>query len=81
MNRLSGNPAMLRTPHEVQARFNAELAACPFCGGVPMLHVGPSPHVTCTGCAADGPCFEARKGDAEEMQYKAILAWNARTNR
>ena len=63
---------------EVLDYFHIDMIRCPFCYGPPALHIGPSPHVVCTRCAANGPTFEARKEDNEEKQLSAIRAWNAR---
>jgi hypothetical protein len=72
----------IMTPQDVEAAFGVALAPCPFCGNPHVgLWVGPTPHITCPKCEADGPAFEPQRNvSLEERQYRAALSWNARIN-
>lgn len=78
VNKMAGRPEMMMAPGDVLAYFKVDLLRCPFCGGVPALYRGPSPHVVCMACAAEGPVFESRRDNTEEMQHRALVAWNVR---
>ena len=61
----------------VSDRYGEEIKPCPFCGSNNIaLYMGPSPHMTCGGCGADGPAFDGSRDDIEYRQHKAIKAWN-----
>ena len=64
---------------EVERQFNAQLLPCPFCGaGASVgLYVGPTPHITCMRCGADGP-LPLRGGEQVERMHAAICGWNYR---
>lgn len=65
-------------PGQVASRFNAEPLPCPFCHSKTVgLWVGPTPHMTCGNCGADGPAFEGSKDDLEYRQHRAFEAWQA----
>jgi hypothetical protein len=78
VNKMAGKPEMMRSNHEVTQYFGVEMLPCPFCAGPPALYMGPSPHVVCTKCAAEGPVFESRRDNLDAVQHRAVLAWNAR---
>ncbi len=62
---------------EVEHRFGESVKPCPFCNcPVAGLWVGPSPHMTCADCGADGPTFEGSRELLEFRQHKAVKAWN-----
>lgn len=64
-------------PSEVEARYGVEIRPCPFCRCPTVgLYMGPSPHMTCANCGADGPTFEGRGGTLEQRQHEAVTAWN-----
>jgi hypothetical protein len=66
-------------PSEVEQRFNEAPLPCPFCRSQSIgLHLGPSPHMTCGGCGADGPTLEGPRDTLEERQWLALQKWNAR---
>lgn len=79
INRMVGKPEMLQSSYDVERAYGVELRACPFCGGVPSLYRGPSPHVVCTSCAAEGPVFESRRDNRDAVAHRALVAWNRRT--
>lgn len=59
-------------------RFNAEPKPCPFCQSTAIgLWMGPSPHMTCGGCGADGPACEGRNETLWERQDQAFNAWQS----
>ena len=61
----------------VEGRFGETVKPCPFCGcPVAGLWVGPSPHMTCAECGADGPTFEGARETLELRQHQAVKAWN-----
>lgn len=65
---------------EIEARFGREPKPCPFCRSKTIgLYMGPSPHMTCGNCGADGPTFDGRKEDLEDRQRRAFDAWQAST--
>lgn len=82
-NRLCGQPGSLMERSVVAARYGVELEPCPFCRGVPAMHItGRSPHVTCTSCAANGPSTEiSGRVDRDEATARAAQAWNGHTPR
>lgn len=61
----------------VLGRFNGEPAKpCPFCSSTTIgLWMGPSPHMTCGGCGADGPVFDGSRETLMERQDQAFRAW------
>jgi hypothetical protein len=62
---------------QVMARFGEEPKPCPFCNCPEVgLWVGPSPHMTCAQCGADGPTFEGALETIEHRQHQALRAWN-----
>lgn len=64
-------------PAQVEGRFGETAKPCPFCNcPVVGLWVGPSPHMTCAECGADGPTFGGRRETLEMRQHQAIKAWN-----
>lgn len=66
------------TPHEVHQLFGEEPKACPFCESRTVgLWLGPSPHMTCGSCGADGPVFEGPRETLQARQHAAIKAWQA----
>lgn len=75
-------PRYLANPHltsdETAATFGIELNQCPFCGHLPQLSAGYTPHVTCYECGADGPYVEGPSDTRFERCVKAILLWNKR---
>lgn len=65
--------------YEVERVFNTRLKACPFCGCLNVaLYLGPTPHITCMNCEADGPAVQARGHDHRERQGMSVRLWNAR---
>jgi hypothetical protein len=63
-------------PHEVEARFGSMPAPCPFCGSKTVgLWMGPTPHMTCGNCGADGPAYEGKRDDLDQRQQHAFTAW------
>lgn len=66
---------------ETERRFGVSLARCPFCGsGGAGIYLGPTAHVTCRSCGADGPIVDEPSGrdNLEERQHKSVLLWNGR---
>lgn len=64
-------------PLQVENRYGVEIKPCPFCGCRHIgLYLGPSPHMTCANCGADGPTFDGRAETIEERQEQAVNAWN-----
>lgn len=64
-------------PNRVRRMFGVEIQPCPFCECEHAgLYLGPSPHVTCGGCGADGPAFEGAHETIEQRQWEAVKAWN-----
>ncbi|MEH2517525.1 hypothetical protein V1279_003098 [Bradyrhizobium sp. AZCC 1610] len=65
---------------ECELRFGVKPKHCPFCASFAVgLYLGPTPHITCVDCNADGPQIsEGRREDLDYRQYQAILKWNMR---
>jgi hypothetical protein len=65
-------------PSVVADRFGAEPKPCPFCRSKTVgLWTGPTPHMTCGNCGADGPAFEGTSNSLEHRQQQAFDAWQA----
>lgn len=63
-------------PDRVEQMFGP-MQPCPFCNCPYVgLWVGPSPHVTCSNCGADGPTFDGRSDTLDDRQEMAVRAWN-----
>jgi restriction alleviation protein Lar len=67
---------------ELTRMFGRRVLPCPFCGSenVGAFAAGPTPHVTCLGCGADGPLPEplrSRDHRDRALAYSVHL-WNAR---
>jgi hypothetical protein len=66
---------------EAERAFGVRPDRCPFCGNPDAgLYLGPTPHVACGACGADGPSGEGRD-DLPDRQRQAIMKWNARVTR
>lgn len=66
-------------PSEVERRFGVRTLPCPFCRSTTIgLHMGPSPHMTCGGCGADGPTVDGSSETLEDRQWAALTKWNGR---
>lgn len=66
-------------PLQVQRELGVELLPCPFCASESVgMWVGPTPHVTCGRCEADGPSIWGEKADIQMRQREAALRWNVR---
>jgi hypothetical protein len=64
-------------PSQVAERYGEDPKPCPFCNCPTVgLYVGPSPHMTCGGCGADGPTFDGARETIEHRQHQALKAWN-----
>jgi hypothetical protein len=64
-------------PSQVEERFGEKPEPCPFCNCRAIgLWVGPSPHMTCSSCGADGPTFDGSRETIEMRQHQAVKAWN-----
>lgn len=64
-------------PSQVHERFGQEIKPCPFCNCRTVgLYMGPSPHMTCANCGADGPTFDGGGETIEQRQCDAVKAWN-----
>lgn len=64
-------------PSIVAERYGEEPKPCPFCNCPTVgLYVGPSPHMTCASCGADGPTFDGALETIEHRQHQALKAWN-----
>ena len=69
-------------PSQVAERYGEEPKPCPFCNCLTVgLYVGPSPHMTCANCGADGPTFEGAGETIEHRQHQALKAWNGSMQR
>lgn len=69
------------SPYEYERRFGLKLDPCPFCGsGNVGLFCGPTPHITCVDCKADGPAITVTRNgsDIELCQHTAGVVWNTR---
>lgn len=64
---------------ELTTKFGSEPKPCPFCQSKTVgLYMGPSPHMTCGNCGADGPVYESKgRDDLMERQHLAFEAWQA----
>ena len=64
-------------PSQVEDRYGVDVKPCPFCACRQVgLYLGPSPHMTCANCGADGPTFDGRLETLDERQHQAVQAWN-----
>ena len=64
-------------PSQVMERYGGDVKPCPFCGCDSVgLYLGPSPHMTCANCGADGPTFEGARETLDLRQHQAVKAWN-----
>lgn len=67
----------------LQSRYGIPPSPCPFCQSAHVgLYLGPSPHMTCFWCGADGPvCEESdnRNLTLDERRDLAFRAWNSRS--
>ena len=64
-------------PSQVKERYSEDVKPCPFCGCRHIgLYFGPSPHMTCSECGADGPTFDGAGETLELRQHQAVKAWN-----
>ena len=64
-------------PAHVEERYGVTVKPCPFCNFPHIgLYLGPSPHMTCSNCGADGPTFDGSKETIEQRQHDAVKAWN-----
>jgi hypothetical protein len=72
---------MVMSRHDAEREFGIDLRPCPFCESPNVgLYLGPTPHVTCMRCQADGPAFESRREeDLQVRRAKAMQAWNMRS--
>lgn len=65
------------SPLEVEGRYGIEIKPCPFCNCRHVgLYMGPSPHMTCASCGADGPTFDGSSETIEHRQHQVVMAWN-----
>lgn len=64
-------------PLQIETIYGVDIKPCPFCGCRHIgLYMGPSPHMTCANCGADGPAFDGRAETLAERQAQAVKAWN-----
>ncbi len=64
---------------DITRRYNVAVEPCPFCrSGNVGLYLGPSPHMTCLDCGADGPLPETRM-ERDWTNFAAVELWNQRS--